>query len=168
MIIYLFIFYSVLLDHGIDIDMETTNGTALHEAALAGKSEVVSLLINVSMQLVWSLKLACCGLLPPLWSHHFIITGLWQEKDSIMCSANNYDIIIIKYFDCEQLHQTILSNSKSVQLFEIFLFWFVVLVHVACLLNSWFVSYSCIVGNTKGLSWLGGILQVVLKHVISV
>lgn len=73
MIIYLFIFYSVLLDHGIDIDMETTNGTALHEAALAGKSEVVSLLINVSNVAGLELKLSCCGLLPPLWSPHFII-----------------------------------------------------------------------------------------------
>ncbi|XP_033117767.1 uncharacterized protein LOC117117549 isoform X2 [Anneissia japonica] len=36
----------VLLESGVDINMETHNGTALHEASLFGKTEVVRLLIN--------------------------------------------------------------------------------------------------------------------------
>lgn len=38
----------LLLQAGIDINRQTKAGTALHEAALCGKTEVVRLLLDVS------------------------------------------------------------------------------------------------------------------------
>lgn len=38
----------LLLQAGIDINRQTKSGTALHEAALCGKTEVVRLLLDVS------------------------------------------------------------------------------------------------------------------------
>lgn len=39
----------LLLQAGIDINRQTKSGTALHEAALCGKTEVVRLLLDVSV-----------------------------------------------------------------------------------------------------------------------
>lgn len=40
--------FRLLLKAGIDINRTTKSGTALHEAALYGKTEVVKLLLDVS------------------------------------------------------------------------------------------------------------------------
>lgn len=40
----------LLLQAGIDINRQTKSGTALHEAALCGKTEVVRLLLDVSWE----------------------------------------------------------------------------------------------------------------------
>lgn len=42
-------FHRLLLQAGIDINRQTKSGTALHEAALCGKTEVVRLLLDVSL-----------------------------------------------------------------------------------------------------------------------
>lgn len=41
--------HRLLLQAGIDINRQTKSGTALHEAALCGKTEVVRLLLDVSL-----------------------------------------------------------------------------------------------------------------------
>lgn len=45
--------YRLLLQAGIDINRQTKAGTALHEAALCGKTEVVRLLLDVSGRDGW-------------------------------------------------------------------------------------------------------------------
>lgn len=46
----------LLLQAGIDINRQTKSGTALHEAALCGKTEVVRLLLDVSRGPGWGAR----------------------------------------------------------------------------------------------------------------
>ncbi len=50
--VFVLLFFRLILDVGMDINRETSNGTALHEAALGGKTEVVKLLIMVGIFIV--------------------------------------------------------------------------------------------------------------------
>lgn len=44
----------LLIQAGIDINRQSESGTALHQAALCGKTEVVRLLLDVSLLSVWT------------------------------------------------------------------------------------------------------------------
>lgn len=48
--------FRLLLKAGIDINRTTKSGTALHEAALYGKTEVVKLLLDVSKILFFTVR----------------------------------------------------------------------------------------------------------------
>ena len=39
-----------LLSYGVDVNLETANGTSLHEAALYGRKDIVKLLVEVCLE----------------------------------------------------------------------------------------------------------------------
>lgn len=50
----------LLIQAGIDINRQSESGTALHQAALCGKTEVVRLLLDVSPSACLALRLRVC------------------------------------------------------------------------------------------------------------
>lgn len=58
---YVCVFYCrLLIQAGIDINRQSESGTALHQAALCGKTEVVRLLLDVSLSAGFSFGLFVC------------------------------------------------------------------------------------------------------------
>lgn len=55
-----FFFCRLLIQAGIDINRQSESGTALHQAALCGKTEVVRLLLDVSLFAGFSFSLYVC------------------------------------------------------------------------------------------------------------
>lgn len=60
----------LLIQAGIDINRQTKAGTALHEAALCGKTEVVRLLLDVSLSVdgMWTVCEACRPDVGGMWA----------------------------------------------------------------------------------------------------
>lgn len=56
----LFFYCRLLIQAGIDINRQSESGTALHQAALCGKTEVVRLLLDVSLSSSFSFGLFVC------------------------------------------------------------------------------------------------------------